>query len=169
LLIKNFPYLNNALSYIILKLPNTLVCVYFLGVNYKLVIPFSSFYSKFEKKLLESFNAHLLKSVSIHWVRVIFRGKGFRVRKFRGYNKLTFNFGRSHWTKIGLTTNFFFKKMRRQNYMCLIKSHSMLKDFRSCVKIVKRLNVYTKRGLRLKKQYILRRFGKISQVVSSLH
>jgi hypothetical protein len=65
--------------------------------------------------------------------------------------------------------NFFFKKIRRQNYMCIIKKYSQLKNFKKKIKFIKLLNVYTKRGLRLKKQFIRRRFGKISQVVSSLH
>lgn len=69
---------------------------------------------------------------------------------------------------LGLS-NFFFKKMRRQNYICIIKKYSQLKSFKKKIKIIKSLNVYTKRGLRLKKQFIRRRFGKISQVVSSLH
>lgn len=65
--------------------------------------------------------------------------------------------------------NFFFKKLRRQNYICLLKKYSQLKLFKNNIKFLKRLNFYTKRGLRLKKQFIRRRFGKISQVVSLLH
>ncbi len=64
---------------------------------------------------------------------------------------------------------FFFKKIKRQNYICLTKQFRQLNLFKSVMKKLKALNVYTKRGLRLKKQYIKRRFGKISQVVSSLH
>jgi hypothetical protein len=64
---------------------------------------------------------------------------------------------------------FFFKKLRRQNYLCLSKVYFNYKTLKLSLKFFKKLNSYTKRGLRLKKQYIRRRFGKISQVVSSLH
>jgi hypothetical protein len=64
---------------------------------------------------------------------------------------------------------FFFKKLKRQNYICISKNTFSLNSLKSMIKQVKNLNVYTKRGLRLKRQLIKRRFGKISQVVSSLH
>lgn len=105
----------------------------------------------------------------MHWFRVSFRGKGFRLRKFKALNKVTLNFGHSHWAKILLNSNFFFKKIRRQNYLCLTTHFHFYKSLKSGLKFFKKLNTYTKRGLRLRKQYIRKRFGKISQVVSSLH
>jgi len=53
--------------------------------------------------------------------------------------------------------------------LCTTKNYDDYKFFKTDLKFYKALNVYTKRGLRLKKQYIKKRFGKISQVVSSLH
>lgn len=106
----------------------------------------------------------------MHWLRISFRGKGYRLRKFKKINKVTLNFGHSHWAKIALDLNiYFFKKIKRQNYICLAKNYYFYKQIKSGFKIFKRLNMYTKRGLRLKKQFIRKRFGKISQVVSSLH
>lgn len=70
---------------------------------------------------------------------------------------------------MGLNEGYFFKKLKRQNYIALFNYHSHLKKFTTLIKFIKPLNVYTKRGLRLKKQILKRRFGKISQVVSSLH
>ncbi len=67
------------------------------------------------------------------------------------------------------SSNFFFKKIKRQNYMCLLKSYRITKFFKKEISTIKVLNSYTKRGLRLRKQFIRRRFGKVSQVVSSLH
>ena len=151
-------------------LKNLTIYEYYLNNKFKFIISNNDFYSKdcwsSFKKIKNFFN----KTLVTHWVRVIFRGKGFRVRKFKNINKLTFNFGHSHWAKVGLDAkNFFFKKLRRQNYICLLKNFKQLKVFQLTIKFVKNLNVYTKRGLRLKKQFIRRRFGKISQVVSSLH
>jgi hypothetical protein len=155
----------------IYNLESLVIYEYFLKSDFKfMIINNNKYYSKdslFEFKKLSKF---FCKTIITNWVRVIFRGKGYRLRKFKGVNKLTFNFGHSHWAKMALNSNnFFFKKLRRQNYLCLIKQFNQLNGFQQTIKSVKKLNVYTKRGLRLKRQYIKRRFGKISQVVSSLH
>lgn len=154
----------------VFKLYNSLICEYFLNKDFKLINTFNICYNQRAYKNLQSFNQYLLKSFSMHWARVAFRGKGFRLRRFKSHNRLTFNFGHSHWSKMALSSSeFFFKKIKRQNYMCLIKSYDQLKLFKKTIKFLKKLNVYTKRGLRLRRQFIKRRFGKISQVVSSLH
>lgn len=83
---------------------------------------------------------------------------------------MTLNFGHSHWAKLCFVNHIFFiKKIKRQNYLCLIQGYAVFKEFKKSLKVFKKLNSYTKRGLRLKKQFIRKRFGKISQVVSSLH
>ena len=145
--------------------------LYFHLSNYFfLIFPVSNQYSKSNLTSMDFFNKFILKTYSIHWMRVSFKGKGYRLRKFKKLNKLTLNFGHSHWSKIALDLNFFFfKKLKRQNYICLSKYYYLYKIFKLSVRSFKKLNCYTKRGLRLKKQYIKRRFGKISQVVSSLH
>ncbi len=143
---------------------------YKLNKYFFLIIPISNFYSKNNLNGMGLFSRFIVKTYSIHWMRVSFKGKGFRLRKFKNLNKVTLNFGHSHWAKIALSfENFFFKKLRRQNYLCFSKSYHFYKSLKLSLKLFKELNFYTKRGLRLKKQYIRRRFGKISQVVSSLH
>ncbi len=113
---------------------------------------------------------YYLYSITIFWLKLIFRGKGYRMRKFKKYNKLTFNFGRSHWTKYKYNRNLFFtKKLRRQKILCFTPFIENRDKLISDINLVKPLNVYTKRGLRWKKCAISRRFGKISQVVSLLH
>ncbi len=155
----------------IYKINKLTIYEYFLKNDFKFLITNNdNYYSKNNLVDLRKITKFFNKTITTNWVRVVFRGKGFRLRKFKGLNKLTFNFGHSHWAKMGLNSdNFFFKKLRRQNYICLVKQFSVLKAFQRTIKFVKNLNVYTKRGLRLRKQYIKRRFGKISQVVSSLH
>jgi len=111
----------------------------------------------------------LLNQLLVQWVKITFRGKGFRVRKFKKSKKMTFNFGCSHWTKLFFNSYFFFSiKIRRQNYL-LFSLFTSLVDLKHVISNVKLMNRYTKRGLRLKKQIIKKRFGKVSQVVSSLH
>lgn len=166
---KNTPYLYPFLPHCLYQINSIFIYEYFLHLNFKLIFCFSTIYNSQKQQDLQSLNIFFLKSVSIHWTRVVFRGKGFRLRKFKNYNKLTLNFGHSHWAKVTLSINYFFKKLKRQNYLALFNHYTELHTFRSIIKQIKPLNVYTKRGLRLKKQYIKRRFGKISQVVSSLH
>lgn len=105
----------------------------------------------------------------VQWAKLAFRGKSFRVRNFCRYNKFTFNFGYSHWTKLKLRKYWFFFKRRRQRYLIItffLKDFSFFRRFFPRIKVY---NCYTMRGLRFKKQAIIRRFGKISQHISSLH
>lgn len=166
---KNTPYLYKYLPHCLYCLGSIFIYEYFLNFNFKLLFCFSSTYDAQKQQHLNSLNGFFLKSFSSHWARVVFRGKGFRLRKFKACNKLTLNFGHSHWAKVVLSLNYFFRKLKRQNYITLFSHYSEVRVFRSIIKQIKPLNVYTKRGLRLKKQFIKRRFGKISQVVSSLH
>ena len=83
-------------NHTVFKLHNLLVSSYNLQNNYKLVIPFNLLYLKTQYKDMLRFNTFILKTFSIHWIRVVFRGKGFRLRKIKELNKLTLNFGHSH-------------------------------------------------------------------------
>lgn len=149
---------------------NLWICQYIFKDNYQLFISTNQFYDKMKFQGLRQLNQFILKTFSLHWMRVSFRGKGYRLRKFKTFSKVTLNFGHSHWAKLALLPDiFFFKKLRRQNYLCFMKGYDFYKQLKLEMKIFKALNTYTKRGLRLKKQYIKKRFGKISQVVSSLH
>lgn len=68
-----------------------------------------------------------------------------------------------------LASNWAFFKRRRQRYIVYTK---LLKDFLFFSRFlpnIRRYNCYTMRGLRLRKQAIIRRFGKISQHISILH
>lgn len=161
----NFPLFQNIrFSY-----KNFLLMHIFLSENFSYFFSLNLTVDYSNLKLLNKLNFFLYKTFSFHWVRVSFKGKGYRLRKFKKNFKVTLNFGHSHWTKLLLTESFFFKKMRRQNYICLIDSYFKYKTIKFYIKFIKKLNPYTKRGLRLKKQFIRKRFGKISQVVSSLH
>lgn len=105
----------------------------------------------------------------IQWAHLAFRGKSYRIRNFCRVNKFTFNLGYSHWTRLKLLSNWCFFKRRRQCYVILT---AYLKDFlffRRFIPFVRVYNCYTMRGLRLRKQPIIRRFGKISQHISILH
>lgn len=167
---KKLPFYFSSLRGFVLYIEGVWLLFYSLKKNYNLILCVNDVYSKLSLISLSKFNKFILKALSTHWLRISFRGKGFRLRKFKKTNKMTLNFGHSHWAKLAFVNNIFFlKKIRRQNYICVVKGYGVYKTFKKNIKFFKKLNSYTKRGLRLKKQYIQKRFGKISQVVSSLH
>ena len=104
------------------------------------------------------------------YFKIMWRGKAYRVRLFKKNTKFTLNFGFSHWFKIVYNENFYkFSKLRRQSYLVLFylrEDFFFLKDFFNNIRV---LNKYTRRGIKIKKSPYIRRFGKISQVNSSLH
>jgi hypothetical protein len=112
----------------------------------------------------------LKKNLITHWTRVSFRGKSYRVKCFKKIKKFTFNFGYSHWTKFkAYSYNWSFFRKRRQSYLIFTYNFFDIKFFKRILPTVRTYNPYTMRGLRLKKQAIIRRFGKISQHISILH
>ncbi len=105
-----------------------------------------------------------------YFSRIIWRGKAYRVRLFKKNNKFTFNFGYSHWTKLIYDLNqYLFYKLGRQNYLVFYKTRSQQFDLFNIFSHIRKMNKYTKRGIRIKKLPYIRRFGKISQVNSSSH
>ena len=130
---------------------------------------YTQYLIKSKSTALNYLNKYYIEALTIIWLKITFRGKGFRIRKFKKINKLTFNFGHSHWTRMCfLEKNMNIFRIHRQNYMVVVYNYSILENFVKTIKTIKKLNKYTKRGLRFKKQEVFRRFGKISQVVSSL-
>lgn len=144
---------------------------FILGVNSPLYDNFNSIITGKATRHVKS--VYLFKfflySFIVVWARIIFKGKGFRIRNFQKDLKLTLNFGHSHWDRVKFYRYWFFWKIKRQNYLIVAYSDVYFHLFLSIFPNIKLLNRYTKRGLRLKRQAIIRRFGKISQHISSLH
>lgn len=105
----------------------------------------------------------------IQWCHIIFKGKSYRIKPFKSFNKFTFNFGYSHWTKLKFSKIWKFFRRRRQKYVVFTLRQTQFELFKFIFPYIRMMNRYTLRGLRLKKQPIKRRFGKISQHVSILH
>lgn len=145
----------------------------FLAGRYK------GFYDKFNihitgfkqnSKFLKCDLSQLIGSFFLYqWLHMGFRGKSYRIRNFCRVNKFTFNLGYSHWTKLKLLNNWGFYKRRRQNYVIYSFFFKDFLFFKRFLPYIRFYNCYTMRGLRLRKQPIIRRFGKISQHISSLH
>lgn len=108
----------------------------------------------------------------IKWsfIKFKYRGKGFKVKKFNSKRKLTFRLGKSHWTKLlwnphTLTV----KRTKKNTYCCIGWKKKIFNNFLLIVKKIKGVNRYTKRGLRLSRQGVVKRFGKVSQGMSILN
>lgn len=141
-----------------------------INIYYKHIYIYNKFNFKNNFLVNRKINNYLISTCLYYWFKIVFRGKGYRFRKFKNTNKLTCNFGYSHWSKILFNNKLIYiKKQKKQKFFCITIDYFEFKIFKDIFKTIKKLNCYTKRGLRLKKQYIKRRFGKISQVVSSLH
>lgn len=145
------------------------------------------FYLSFEKSIFDIFNNHfssyrykkrLNKSLMftyfynfffIYWFHISFKGKSYRIRAFKKVKRFTFNLGYSHWTRLKLNKFWKIMKRRRQKYVLFTETRMNKVLFGFFFRYLREMNRYTLRGIRLSKQPIKRRFGKISQHISSLH
>lgn len=121
-------------------------------------------------KFVKKYKKYFIHTFVIFYYRIIWRGKAYRVRFFKKYNKFTFNFGHSHWNKLIYNKlDFNFYKIGRQNYIIMFKHRLQINYVTKTFNNLRIMNKYTKRGIRIKQTPYIRRFGKISQVNSSLH
>ncbi len=150
--------LNNSEKFYVKQINNIL----FFKLNYKSYYINTVNSNKLKKFFSDTFITFFL--------RITWRGKAYRVRFFKNYNKFTFNFGHSHWCKLIFKKNLFnFSKIKRQNYIIFFK-HRLDKFYAiNIINNIREMSKYTKRGIKVKKTPYIKRFGKISQVSSSLH
>jgi hypothetical protein len=126
---------------------------------------------KFSKsKAINSINYYFTYSFLTFFLRIIWRWKAYRVRYFKKSNKFTLNFGHSHWCKILFEPQFiWFFKLKRQNYVIFFSTREEISFVTDFFSNIRAMNKYTRRGIRIKQTPYIKRFGKISQVNSSLH
>jgi hypothetical protein len=75
--------------------------------------------------------------------------------------------GRSHWTKLLYNQNkITIKRTKKNSYTVLSIKEKNLNVLGLLLKRVKGVNTYTKRGVRLSRQNIKKRYGKVSQANS---
>ena len=107
-----------------------------------------------------NFLNQFLKSLNVYFFfKIKFKGKGYRIRFYKKNKIVKFYFGKSH------ITFFFFKKLilkKISKYKFIIKSPNFFNLKNKALKIVKikKINVYTLRGLRIARQNIFKRKGK---------
>ena len=77
-----------------------------------------------------NFSNILFNLCGVLWKRLIFRGKGFRVKIFRLDKKITLNFGHSHWAKLFFGETWDYFKLHRQNYLLFTLNKKNLINYR---------------------------------------
>ena len=124
----------------------------------------------YDNLIIWKYKKYFINTYLIYFLRILWRGKAFRIRFFKKSNKFTFNFGHSHWTKLLFDPNIFkFFKIKRQSYLSIFKTRHEASFLSFEFNNLRQMNKYTKRGIRIKNSPYIKRFGKISQVNSSLH
>lgn len=109
-----------------------------------------------EKKIVETF----IKTWNVYFFQKIkFTGKGYKIKKKK--KSIKFFFGRSHLTTI------FFKKisirrLTKYKLFFFTKKYETVKFINSLIKKIRKINIYTKRGLRFSRQKIYKKTGKKS-------
>lgn len=151
---------NKNIEKVVLKKINN---IFFILLNYN-----QNFYKN--THIIKKYEDYFSNSFIIYFLRIIWKGKAFRVRYFKKNNKFTLNFGYSHWLKLLFSPDIFkFIKLKRQNYLVLFENYKNIWKLQKFFNNLKKMNKYTKRGIRVKNTPYIKRFGKISQVNSSSH
>ena len=126
---------------------------------------------KFKKKkndklsnLIQGFNEvnKYLKTFEIYFfIKIKFKGKGFKIKFTKKIKLIKFFFGRSHMTFVKLKK---IKLKKITKYKFLLKSMNLakLKKNASNITYIKPVNLYTLRGIRVSRQFIHKRKGKKS-------
>lgn len=123
-----------------------------------------------EQQKIKNLYLFFIHTYVFFFFKIIWRGKAFRIRFFKKNYKFTFNFGHSHWVKLVYNKNSYdFYKLKRQTYLVLFKEYINKKVISEIFSNIRIMNKYNKRGIRIKTLPYIKRFGKISQVNSSLH
>lgn len=109
-----------------------------------------------EKNIIENF----IKSWSVFFFQKIkFTGKGYKIKKKK--KSIKFFFGKSHLTNI-IFNKTIFKKITKNKIFFLTKKKKYIEFVKSLITKIRRISIYTKRGLRLSRQKIYKKTGKKS-------
>jgi ribosomal protein L6P/L9E len=142
-----------------------------INYNNTIKIDIESYCLKFIKNnnslLNFSFNEanKYLKTFEIYFfIKIKFKGKGFKIKFNKKLKLIKFFFGRSHMTFYKLK-KIKLKKVNKYKFVLKSFSLSRLKKDASNITYIKPVNVYTLRGIRVSRQHISKRKGKKSSYV----
>lgn len=153
---------NKSKKKTILITPSPLVESFYISYNNTLQINYKNYVHNF--KMLK----FLLKNkIKWNFKKFRYQGKGYKIKKFNRLSKITFRFGKSHWTKVVYNKKILqIKRTKKNAYCCVSIKNKTFLNFKQLIKKIKGINKYTKRGVRLTRQLVKKRFGKVSQASS---
>jgi len=94
-----------------------------------------------------------------NFLKIKFKGKGYKIKILRKRKMIQFFFGVSH-IKITFLKKIIIKKLSKYKFLLKSKSIQILKKISNKIINVRKINPYTLRGLRLSKMVIIKRKGK---------
>ena len=156
--VNTYFYIYTKSLYFFLKIKEPI----FYNVNSK-TLSFTFFDDLKKNKGVSSYVNFFLKNWSnLFFQKIKFKGKGYKIRKRK--NAVRFFFGRSHLTSV------WFKGMkvkRLHKYKLFVASSSSHRMYlmEKFVRAIRQLNIYTRRGLRLSRQKVVKKAGKKSAYV----
>jgi ribosomal protein L6P/L9E len=112
------------------------------------------------QNLINSSINSFLKLLDIYkFIKIKFKGKGFKIGFYKNKNIMNFFFGSSH-INIFVIKNMLIKKISK--YKFILKSNNLKNINQVSKKIVniRKINFYTLRGLRQSRQFVIKRKGR---------
>lgn len=102
------------------------------------------------------------------WFFVKFKyiGKGLKIKKSNINQQIVFNLGASHPSKWFFDpTKLQIRRTRKNTFIMCATTPNQIPELKN-LSFIRKFNKYTRRGLRLCRQAIIKRFGKVSQIAS---
>lgn len=150
---------------------NKLYSITFVNDKKKIKIDLESYSIKIDPKINWNNNLNFkqinkfLKTFEFYFfIKIKFKGKGFKIKFNKKLKLIKFYFGKSHITFFKLKR---IKLKKITKYKFILKNLNFVKLKTNAMKItnIKPINVYTLRGIRLAKQIIRKRKGKKSSYI----
>lgn len=109
--------------------------------------------------LNNNFYDFLKKINNYYFLKIKFKGKGYKIGFYKRKKIINFYFGKSH-KSIFIYNNIKVKKLSKYKFILLKNNYNILKQISYKIITIKKINEYTNRGLRLTRQIIIKRKGK---------
>lgn len=149
-------YVYNNIIFLKLKIPYKDLFINKSTNNIKLY--FNMFNSN-NNYLNNTINNFLKELYNYNFLKIKFKGKGYKIKIFRKRKIIQFFFGVSHIKLVSLK-KIILKKLTKYKFFMKSKNIQTLKRISSKIVNIRRINPYTLRGLRISKMVIIKRKGK---------
>jgi hypothetical protein len=134
--------------------------------NYFFINKFNNVVKIYNKKvfnnqtLINSTLNNFLKLIDIYeFVKIKFKGKGFKIGFYKNKNIMNFFFGASHINTF-IITNTLIKKISKYKFILKSTNIRELNDLAKKIVNIRKINYYTLRGLRKGRQILIKRKGR---------